>query len=122
MCISESITSVTVSHDQNCLLVSCLDNTVKLFDRSNGELLKECVALHFVRSFSVPLRAAADCIRIAVLDLIVRRYSGHVNSKYKMNSCFTTDDAYVVSGSETNGQIFFWDLVEVRRRVMKLNL
>jgi hypothetical protein len=31
-----------------------------------------------------------------------------------MNSCFTTDDAYVVSGSETNGQIFFWDLVEVR--------
>ena len=45
---------------------------------------------------------------------ISRRYAGHVNSKYKMNSCFTTDDAYVVSGSETNGQIFFWDLVEVR--------
>jgi mitogen-activated protein kinase organizer 1 len=76
---TESITSVAVSHDANCLLVSCLDNTLRLFDRSNGELLTE--------------------------------YKGHLNTKYRINSCFTNDDAFVISGSEDN-QIYFWDLVE----------
>jgi hypothetical protein len=38
---SESITSVAISHDQNCMLVSCLDGRLRLFDRSCGELLKE---------------------------------------------------------------------------------
>lgn len=31
--------SVTQSHDGNCTLVSTLDSTVRLFDKSNGELL-----------------------------------------------------------------------------------
>jgi mitogen-activated protein kinase organizer 1 len=36
---------VSLSQDQNCLLLSGVDNTVKLFDRSNGELLNEYAGL-----------------------------------------------------------------------------
>ncbi len=41
-----------------------------------------------------------------------RRYRGHVNKQYKIESCLTNSDAYVVSGSEDK-TIRFWDLVEV---------
>lgn len=34
-----SVTSVSLSRDRNCLLASTLDNTIRLFDRSSGELL-----------------------------------------------------------------------------------
>ncbi len=42
----------------------------------------------------------------------IRRYRGHVNKQYKIESCLTNSDAYVVSGSEDK-TIRFWDLVEV---------
>jgi mitogen-activated protein kinase organizer 1 len=34
-----------------------------------------------------------------------------MNTRYRINSVFSTDDAYVISGSEDQ-QIYFWDLVE----------
>jgi mitogen-activated protein kinase organizer 1 len=40
-CVGQPITSVKVSHDSNCLLISCLDDTIRLLDKSNGELLNE---------------------------------------------------------------------------------
>ena len=52
------------------------------------------------------------------------RYTSHCNSEYKIDSCFTNDDAFVMSGSE-NGKIYFWDLVEVHTHThayLKLNL
>ena len=39
-------------------------------------------------------------------------YSGHLSSSYKLDSCVSHTDAYIVSGSE-DGKICFWDLVEV---------
>ena len=42
----------------------------------------------------------------------VYRYSGHVNSDYKLDSCLSQDDSHVISGSE-DGRVCFWDLVEV---------
>ena len=40
------------------------------------------------------------------------RYIGHISSDYKIDCSFTNDDAFVISGSE-DGNIYFWDLVEV---------
>jgi len=40
-CMAQPITSARVTHDNNCLLLSCLDNAVRLIDRSTGELLNE---------------------------------------------------------------------------------
>lgn len=41
------------------------------------------------------------------------RFTGHVNKDYKVDSCLSSSDAQVVSGSE-NGNIYFWDLVEAK--------
>lgn len=40
-CIGEPVTSVQLSHDGNCILASSLDSTVRLLDKSNGELLSD---------------------------------------------------------------------------------
>ena len=37
--IAKPLTNITWSQDGECLLVTCLDNTRKLFDKSNGSLL-----------------------------------------------------------------------------------
>lgn len=79
--VAQPITSLAISHDNNCALVSCLDSTMRLFDRSSGELLSE--------------------------------YCSHVNTQYQIGSCFSNDDAYVISGSE-DGVIRCWELVEAR--------
>ena len=49
---------------------------------------------------------------VIVLFMPIHSYKGHTNSDYKLDSCLSHDDAYVVSGSE-DGRVCFWDLVEV---------
>lgn len=38
------------------------------------------------------------------------RFTGHINEKYKSQSCLSGDDAYVFSGSE-DGKVYAWDIV-----------
>eukprot|EP01083_Nonionella_stella_P030811 84404_1 len=75
------ITSVEVSNDANCVLLSCLDSKLRLLDKVNGDVLNT--------------------------------YSGHTHAQYSLKSCFSFDDAWVISGSEDR-QIVFWDLVEAK--------
>jgi mitogen-activated protein kinase organizer 1 len=44
---------------------------------------------------------------------LLNEYKGHKNSQYKIVSCFSNDDAYVISGSEDN-LVYIWDLVEAK--------
>lgn len=37
--LHEAITGIAVSHDSNCILASCLDNSMRLLDKASGELL-----------------------------------------------------------------------------------
>jgi len=78
-CVGQPVTSTTLSHDGNCVLLGCLDDKLRLLDKSGGELLNE--------------------------------YSSHHNTNYKIDSCFTNDDAFLMSGSEDH-LIYVWDLVE----------
>ena len=39
--VGESITSVTLTNDKQCTLVTSLDDTIRLLDKENGELLQE---------------------------------------------------------------------------------
>lgn len=48
-------------------------------------------------------------------------YDGHVSSSYKLDSCVSHTDAYIVSGSE-DGKICFWDLVEVSSFLLQLHI
>lgn len=43
--IGQPVTSVTLSKDGQCILVSSLDNTIRLLDKETGELLNEYVLL-----------------------------------------------------------------------------
>ena len=45
------------------------------------------------------------------MNLFCLRFTGHKNRDYKVDSCLSSSDAQVVSGSE-DGRICFWDLVE----------
>ncbi|AQK52940.1 Transducin/WD40 repeat-like superfamily protein [Zea mays] len=42
---------------------------------------------------------------------LLQEYKGHTCKSFKMDSCLTNDDAFVVGGSE-DGYIFFWELVD----------
>ncbi|QSL64922.1 hypothetical protein MERGE_002226 [Pneumocystis wakefieldiae] len=77
--IGQPVTSVEQSSDANCLLISTLDSTIRLFDKCNGGLLQT--------------------------------FKGHVNSEYRVKSCFGQSDKVVISGSE-DGRICVWDLLE----------
>lgn len=43
------------------------------------------------------------------------RYSGHVNCEFKIESCISSSDKHILSGSE-NGNVYIWDLVDVSKR------
>ncbi|KAI8575102.1 hypothetical protein K450DRAFT_263270 [Umbelopsis ramanniana AG] len=77
--IGAAITSVRMSKDRNCILVSTTDDTIRLMDKANGTLLNE--------------------------------FKGHQHTEYKLQSAFSNDDAYVLSGSEDN-KLYIWDLLE----------
>ena len=40
-CIGEPVTSVSYTHDGQCILVSSLDDTVRLMDKDTGEMLNK---------------------------------------------------------------------------------
>lgn len=75
------VTSVKSTYDKNCILVNCLNNSLRLIDKEEGELLNTFV--------------------------------GHKNAEYKVEGCLSSDDAYVLSGSE-DGLIYIWDLVDAK--------
>lgn len=77
--LGQPVTCVSLSNDKNCILATCLDSTLRLLDKSSGELLNQ--------------------------------YKGHKNVTYKIASCLTPDDAYIVCGSEDNN-VYIWDLVD----------
>lgn len=42
--------------------------------------------------------------------LVLAKYTGYINSLYRIQPCFTYDDAYVLNGSE-DGSLYSWDIV-----------
>ena len=79
--IGKPVTSVGFSRDGQCILVSSLDNTLRLMDKTGGELLNE--------------------------------YAGHSNKEYKIDSCVSSSDRHILSGSE-DGNIYIWNLIDAK--------
>jgi mitogen-activated protein kinase organizer 1 len=50
--VCQPITSVSLSNDRNCILVSSTDSTLRLFDKATGELLNEYTG-HMNRSYKI---------------------------------------------------------------------
>jgi len=79
--LGESVTSVSFTNDEQCVLTSVLASSLKLVDKENGSVLNS--------------------------------FEGHVNKEYKVDSCVTSNDTHIISGSE-DGHIYFWDLIEAK--------
>lgn len=41
------------------------------------------------------------------------RFKGHKNVTYRIDSCISSSDTHVLSGSEADGKVYIWDLIEV---------
>lgn len=59
-CLVHPITCVRFTHDGNCLLATCMDNTVRLLDKSNGELLNSYSG-HKNDSYKVESSMTREC-------------------------------------------------------------
>ncbi|TXG60489.1 hypothetical protein EZV62_015062 [Acer yangbiense] len=94
--LGQPVNCISLSNDGNCILASCLDSTLRLLDRTTGELLQEYKG-HFCK-----VR-----LRMPILGLLKIAYK----CSYKTDCCLTNTDAYVTGGSE-DGSIYFWDLVD----------
>lgn len=71
---------------------------------------------------SVNFTNDGQCILASTLDSSIRlidketgavlnTFKGHQNKEYKIDSCLTTKDTHVISGSE-DGSIYIWDLIQ----------
>ena len=83
--------------------------------RRTVDLIGEAVTnVKFSHDGNCMLASSTDS-SIKLLDLqsgsMLNEYKGHANDQYKVEACFTNDDAYVLSGSENN-EVVIWDLVE----------
>ncbi|CAG8483586.1 6804_t:CDS:2 [Cetraspora pellucida] len=113
----DSITSLQISQYE--IVSGCTDGNIRTHDVRMGTLLTDLIS-HPVTSVSVS--NDFNCILASSLDNVIRlmdrenggmlnSFKGHINSSYKIHSCLSKDDAYVISGSE-NGAIYIWDLLE----------
>jgi mitogen-activated protein kinase organizer 1 len=93
-----SVTSVSPTRRNDAYLVSTLDSTLRLMDKSSGKLLQS------YRSPNVrycPQRG---------LGALLKRVQ-FSNTNYRLRSTLGSHDSVVLSGSE-DGRIIAWDLLE----------
>lgn len=81
------------------MLVSGLNSTLKLLDKSTGEILAEYVEHN-------PLPSSP------LIPSSLHRFKGHHNKKYRIDNGLLANDSLVASGSE-DGALYVWSLLEV---------
>lgn len=136
---SDSVTSVRTSSSD--IVAVSVDGKIRRYDMRMGQLYVDhicqpitCIALSHdfdaAGPSSSPTTSSSKCYLASCLDNTIRlmdcstgellnEYKGHMNENYKVEATLTSDDAYVVSGSE-DGIIYIWDVVDARV-VHKLN-
>lgn len=115
----DSVPSLSVS--QREILSGSVDGKVRNYDIRMGQLRVDCIGQPVT---SVSFTKDGQCVLASTLDDTIRlmdkdsgellnEFTGHINKDYKVDSCLSSSDAQVVSGSE-DGRICFWDLVEAK--------
>ncbi|KAF1330213.1 Mitogen-activated protein kinase organizer, partial [Globisporangium splendens] len=115
----DSVTSMVISDHE--IIAGCVDGIVRTFDLRAGMVYREHIEEPVV---SVSLSPDARFLLAGCLDGSIRlieketgqetkRYQGHRVEAYRIESCFSNDGAFVLSGSE-NGKVYAWDLVTAR--------
>eukprot|EP00033_Pygsuia_biforma_P004983 GCRY01005466.1.p1 GENE.GCRY01005466.1~~GCRY01005466.1.p1 ORF type:complete len:303 (+),score=48.05 GCRY01005466.1:214-1122(+) len=113
----DSVSSVEIN--DYLLLTGCVDGCVRQYDVRNGQLITDTFAKPVTYS---SYSSDRNCVLVNTLDSNLRlldcdsgellaNYKGHENKKYRVGSCFTVSDEFVVSGSE-DCAVYCWELVE----------
>jgi len=117
-CIAQPVTCVSLTHDSNCFLLSCMDNTVRLIDKSSGELLNEYKG-HKNANFKIDsvltnddayVICGSEDSLVYIWDLVesksVAKLKGHSKEVCSL-AVSPTDDLMLLSGS-VDGNIIVW--------------
>ena len=119
---ADSVTSVDLSAHE--IIVGSVDGTVLTYDLRKGSLVRDSIGPPVAH---VAVSGDGNCLLVSTLDSALRlldrssgqvlcEYHGHTNESFKLTSCLSPDDAWVLSGSET-GTLHAWDLVEGKGRM-----
>ncbi len=114
----DSVTSVKIRG--HLILSGSVDGYMRCYDVRKGVLTADHIGAPIT---SISLSSDMNCILVNTLDSTIRlfdrsngkllgTYTGHVQQHYKTISCFSNDDALVLSGSE-DGKVVVWDILEV---------
>ena len=116
--VMQSLTCISQSFDKNCLLLSCLDDKLRLFDTSNGELLNEYVGhtnnKYKIASCFTPddshIITGSEDHKLYIFDMVEAKIV-HCLSSHKSAVCavaHSSSSACMVSGS-TDGVLKVWE-------------
>lgn len=67
--LHEAVTGIAVSHDGNCVLASCLDNSMRLLDKASGEQLASYTGV--IGAICVIKQCNPGCSSVACLSCIL---------------------------------------------------
>ncbi|CAO3673063.1 unnamed protein product [Umbelopsis ramanniana] len=101
------------------LIVGSADGRLRNYDIRMGQLQEDYIGAAIT---SVRMSKDRNCILASTTDDTIRlmdkangtllnEFKGHHHTEYKLQSAFSNDDAYVLSGSEDN-KLYIWDLLE----------
>ncbi|XP_071519678.1 WD repeat domain-containing protein 83 isoform X3 [Panulirus ornatus] len=121
----DAIMTVAVSGHE--ILTASLDCYTRVYDLRNGQLVSNCIGESVTcASFSGDGQCLLTSTMGSTLRLMDRdtgellaQYTGHTSKEYKVESCFTSSDTHVMSGSE-DGYVYCWDLVQATLATSKL--
>ena len=113
----DSVSKIQVSDHE--ILTGSVDGYVRIYDIRKGLLKEDCIGEPVT---SVTYSSDGQCVLASTLDSSIRlidkdtgsvlnKFTGHVNKEYKIDSCVSLCDMYVLSGSE-DGNLYIWDLVK----------
>ncbi|CAH1775938.1 unnamed protein product [Owenia fusiformis] len=115
----DSVTSIQVSDYE--ILTGSADNKVRRYDIRNGKMNSDYIGatvtcVNFTQDGQCTLASTLDnCIKLLDKDTgeMLNEFTGHKNTSYKIDSCLSSNDTYVLSGSG-DGNVFIWDLLEAK--------
>ncbi|CCJ29548.1 unnamed protein product, partial [Pneumocystis jirovecii] len=115
----DSISSVLIANHE--IVTGSVDGRVRTYDLRRGQLYTDVIGQPVT---SVQQSNDGNCLLISTLDSKIRlidkcnggllqTFEGHVNSEYRVRSCFGQTEKMIISGSE-DGRICVWDLLEAK--------
>lgn len=112
---TDSVTAVILGESE--ILTSSVDGCLRTYDLRMGQLRTDHMGTPIT---SITVSADGNMVLLGCLDgklrlldrldgTLIREFSGHVNTEFKLDSAFLNDEQLAVSGSE-DGRVFYWNI------------